>query len=364
MRIGIITQPLRYNYGGILQNFALQTVLKRMGHEVVTLDGEVKTKYTLKRKLIIFLRNLILSLRDKNNKILGVLSFQTTNEILSQNLNSFIRKYIKVEKISNYKVGGFDALVVGSDQVWRPIYSNLDEAFLEFAQEDDNILKIAYAASFGSDAWEYSDAETIKYAQLAKKFNAISVREESGVFLCEKYLNMPSCHVLDPTMLLTKEDYIEILNIKNVENKAGDIFYYFLDKNQYKQRVIKEIEKSLNKPSFTVNSRVENINAPLYERIQPPVEQWLRAFYDASFIVTDSFHGSVFSLLFNKPFILIANKERGLARFISLFTQLNIVDRIIEEGSKINIELFIKEPNVNLSRLKENSYKFLNKYFA
>lgn len=362
MRIGIVTQPLRYNYGCILQNYALQLVLKRMGHQVVTLDGEVKTKHTLKRKLFILARNFFLFLRDGNKKILGIIPFQTTDEILSQNLNDFIRNNINKQKLSSYRANKFDALIVGSDQVWRPSYSNLEEAYLEFAK-NDNILKIAYAASFGSDSWEYSLKETIKYAKLAKLFDAISVREESGIVLCEKYLNVNCCQVLDPTMLLTKEDYILNMDILSVEKSQGEIFYYFLDDNGFKQNVVNRISLIFGKKSFTVNSKVENVKARIDERIQPPIEKWLRAFHDAFFIVTDSFHGCVFSLLFNKPFILIANKKRGLARFYSLFNQLNIVNRIVEEGSDFKIECFLKEPNVDLSILRQKSYNFLNKYF-
>ena len=107
MRIAIITQPLRYNYGGILQNFALQTVLKAMGHKVVTLDSEVKGKQNVSRKIFKFLRGIFLFLRDSKGRFLGIYTYQTASEKRSQNTIMFIRKYINVCSLKYYNENDF-----------------------------------------------------------------------------------------------------------------------------------------------------------------------------------------------------------------------------------------------------------------
>ena len=359
MNIGIITQPLRYNYGGILQNFALQIVLKRLGHQVTTLDGEVKITNNFKRRIINIVKSFLLFFRDKRGRILGIIPYRTTHELLSINTNKFIRQYINSKKISSFREVDYDVLIVGSDQVWRPSYSNLDEAYLDFVKNNKNIVKIAYSASFGSDIWEYSNEETIKYSQLIKLFDAVSVREESGIHLCRKYFNVDAIHVLDPTMLLNKEDYIKELNIENVEQSQGTLFYYFLDNDISKMDILKYVENELKIIPFTVNSKIESNNASIHEQIQPPVENWLRAFYDAEFIITDSFHGSVFSMLFNKPFIVIANKKRGLARFklLDIFHQEH---RLIYSDNLSKIDIDTSLPNINLDEMRKKSYSYLS----
>ena len=121
-------------------------------------------------------------------------------------------------------------------------------------------------------------------------------------------------------------------------------------------------EKQLN--IVRVNSKVEDITAKLEERIQPYVEQWLCGFYDADFVVTDSFHACVFSIIFNKPFIVCGNKKRGSARFLSLLSSFNLLDRYITDGINLS-EVLDKtidwsEINKKKENLKSFSWSFLN----
>lgn len=358
MRIGIITQPLRYNYGGLLQNFALQTILTQMGHEVITLDGEVKTTKTKKYVFYNFLKKAFSLFVDKDGRFLHIWKHEFTTDILSKNTRCFIDKYIKVKKIGHPKEVDYDALIVGSDQVWRPSYSNLDEAFLSFAKKWKKVKRVAYAASFGSEVWEYSEEETIKCKRLVSLFDAVSVREKSGVTLCKNFFGIDALHVLDPTLLLFKEDYFKILSLDCIKKSDGNLFYYFLDPNNLKIDLLQKAEKELGLKAFTVNSKVEDTTASLENRIQPPVEKWLRAFIDASFVVTDSFHGCVFSLIFNKPFMVIANSKRGRSRFESLLEMTHQQFRLID-GSVDSFKKFLEYPNVDLSAIKKYSIDFL-----
>lgn len=361
MKIGILTQPLQYNYGGLLQNFALQTILKRMGHNVVTLNVPYKSNGNFKDKAVDIIKKILEAFTFPNGKVLGLINFQSTSKILAQNTQRFIDNHIVYTPFKSPRNQDFDALIVGSDQVWRPMYADLEKTFLGFAKGWKNVIRIAYAASFGSDIWEYTDEETKYVTELACLFDAISVRESSGVELCKNKLGVDACHVLDPTMLLKQEDYISILNLNTIPKSKGELFYYYLDYSKEKENAKNVVSDKLNLKSFTVNSRVEDVNASIFERIQPPVEKWVRAFMDAKFVITDSFHGTVFSIIFNKPFVVLGNKKRGLARFNSLLSLFGLNDRLIniDEIYKIDYNKMLLVPNANINELYNFSLNFL-----
>lgn len=364
MKIGILTLPLHTNYGGILQAYALQTVLERMGHEVVVIDTpNIKSSpslWTIGKRIIKKLlgRRVSLFLEKKYNKEFP---------IISQYTQLFVDKYIHRKVVNTpeeLQEDDFDAIVVGSDQIWRPIYyKNIENAYLAFAK-DWNIKRIAYAASFGTDEWEYTPQQTARCGELLRMFDAVSVREASGVGLCMEHFGVEAMHVLDPTMLLNREDYIKLIESSQTPKSKGTMLNYILDETPEKKALIEQIAKDKNLKPFRVNSRVEDHSAPLNERIQPSVEQWLRGFYDAEFVVTDSFHACVFSILFGKPFVVIGNKERGMTRFNSLLEIFDIKDRIVDNLKDVHtiINTPIDWCKVNQIRtgLKIISVDFLN----
>ncbi|WP_165470899.1 polysaccharide pyruvyl transferase family protein, partial [Klebsiella pneumoniae] len=153
------------------------------------------------------------------------------------NHDKFIDKYIERTEELDYssfkayfEINKYDAIFVGSDQVWRPKYApHLNSYFLGFLDIDSKTKKISYAASFGSDEWEYSPEQEYECKNLAKRFDAISVRESLAVDMCNDHFDVAAQHVLDPTMLLTKEDYIELFKDKNLPDNNGKIFNYTLD---------------------------------------------------------------------------------------------------------------------------------------
>lgn len=336
MKIGILTLPLHTNYGGILQAYALQTVLERIGHEVVVIDTpNVKSApslFTLAKRLV----KRLLGYR------VGVFSEWKHNRvypIISQHTQPFVDKYIHrrvVNSPNELRANEFDAIIVGSDQVWRPkYYGKIEDAYLAFAK-GWHIKRIAYAASFGTDDWEYTPEQTKTCGELLRMFDAVSVREASGVQLCKEHFGVEAQHVLDPTMLLAKEDYIRLVETADVPKSKGTLLNYILDDSPEKRALIEWVAKEKGLVPFRVNSRIEDHAAPLEERIQPPVEQWLRGFYDAEFVVTDSFHACVFSILFGKPFVVVGNKERGMARFESLLKLFGLEDRLISSIEDYN----------------------------
>lgn len=333
MRIGILTLPLHTNYGGILQAYALQTVLERMGHRVVVLGKLKYSKLPLWKMPLSYSKRICKKyfLGEKSVKIFYEQWFNKTYPIISQNTQRFIDNYIHYvtpDSLNSLNSNDFDVIVVGSDQIWRPKYfSNIENAYLKFAQ-NWNIKRVAYAVSFGTDHWEYTPIQTDKCRNLAHKFDAVSVRESSAVFLCQKYFGIKAQHVLDPTMLLDKKDYISLFEVARTPKSYGNLLVYLLDETPEKNELVNNVAKEKGLTPFRVNSLVENHNAPIEKRIQPPIEQWLRGFYDAEFVVTDSFHACVFSIIFGKPFIAYGNENRGLSRFDSLLQLFSLEDRL------------------------------------
>lgn len=373
MKIGILTLPLNSNYGGVLQAYALQTVLKRMGHDVleVELKKNLRWQYPPLWKIPLsfgkrFLFKYIV--RRKNQKILLERYERKIYPLLVHDILEFISKYIKQFKVDKFIdcKGKFDAFVCGSDQIWRYKYylffeGDIANVYLKFLG-DDSCKRIAYAASFGTDNWEYPAKETAECKNWIQKFDAVSVREETGVKLCSTYYDIKAKHVLDPTMLLSKDDYVDLIEKSDVPKSTGNLFCYILDNTDEKMNVVKNIEKQRHLSSFFMNGDCGNWTEDLEKRIQPPVESWLRAFYDSEFIVTDSFHACVFSILFHKQFLVIGNKERGLARIYSLLSMFGLEDRLTSDtGLDINRMKTIDYDRVDeiLAKHREESRTFL-----
>lgn len=372
MKIGIITLPLHNNYGGILQAYALQTILQRMGHDAIVIDKSRFIKLPIlsfNRYKVYFKRLILKIISDRNLAVKWDKKYNDDMAAISINTYPFLLKYInRIEANHNYsniQHNDFDAFVVGSDQVWRPGYFGgniISCAYLSFTTGWD-VKRISYAASLGTDEWEYTNEMTIQCKELIKFFNAISVRESSAVKLLEDHFGISALHVLDPTMLLNVNDYIKLFKEVNTPQSQGTLMCYILDENKDKSDVISCIEQTLHLTTFSTNSKYEVANAPLEERIQPPVETWLRGFYDAEFVITDSFHACIFSILFEKPFIVYGNKNRGLTRFSSLLSIFGLENRIITNSQ--DALHIMKQPinwefvNMKKKEWQEKSYNFL-----
>ena len=376
MKIGILTQSLYTNYGGLLQAFALQSFLKQMGHEVRTVDRPI-SKIPLLIKVLSIVKRLFIRIFFRKSTPIRVWPTSKERKIISQHTNRFVKENIVTtekidtwEKFSLLKKHGFEAYVVGSDQVWRPIFSpGVTHYFLDFLDKDDKVKRIAYAASFGVDNWEFSSKQTAQCAALAKSFDAISVREDSAVKLCKEYLGVDGIHVLDPTMLLTKEDYIKLVKKDNIPKIKGTLMTYVLDKSSDKKEIIQKVAEELNLIPFSVMPNKTFLEAGkenIEDYIFPPVTEWIRGFMDADYIVTDSFHGTAFSIIFNKPFISIGNAGRGMTRFTSLLKMFGLEERLILSSEELIIEkihtpIDFAQVNQLLKTEQQRAYKFLDK---
>lgn len=384
MKIGILTQPLHNNYGGLLQNYALQQILIRLGHKVETIDhGSPEPSFIhhfLADKTAEFLSK-VLRLKTKVNNYYPTCEEQA---VINQHTQYFIDKYILHTPVytskQNFRIditsNQYDAYVVGSDQCWRPKYNRLwiEEMFLGFAEKQDAIKRIAYAASFGTSDWEYSQELTKICSNLVKKFDFVSVREVSGVNLCKDYLGVDAVQVLDPTMLLKREDYEKIVKEEKEPQSKGSLFHYILDPSDEKRSFIQNVANKHNLSPFTIMPKYQkgnrtrlDVKTHMEDCIFPSVTCWLRGFMDAKMVIVDSFHGAVFAIIFNKPFWVIGNSKRGNARFESLLDMFELKDRmitpedVVDWGKRINWkrvnEIRVRELNRSVNLLKKSLTK-------
>lgn len=365
MRIGIFTLRLSSNYGGILQAYALQQVLRNIGHDVFTIRDQRLNRYW--QLPLRYAKRFVLKyiLRKQNAiDVFYEIHQRKIIPIITKQTQLFINKHIREEELSVVKKynNTIDAIIVGSDQVWRPKYvGNIEHAYLSFTN-GWNIKRISYASSFGTDKWEYNVRQNKKAKELVNKFDAVSVREVSGVYLCEKYLDINAAHVLDPTMLLDASHYVSLIGEEFSEEIKEDLFVYVLDKDETSIMIEQHICNFFGYEPFY--SSTDNPSAKLEDRVASRIETWLHSFLSAKFILTDSFHACVFSILFNKPFVVYGNIGRGLSRFDSLLQTFNLEDRCISSYTD-RIDTILNTPiewdQINnileIERIK--SFKFL-----
>ncbi|GEN29585.1 MurB family protein [Halovibrio variabilis] len=370
-KVAILTQPLGHNYGGILQAYALQTYLKKLGCEVETLDRRAPEveQVSVKPHVLNLARLLLGRIKSiptakKQARVLEELArFRDDRITMSSKItgDQELREY--------YRGRNFDAFIVGSDQVWRPRYSPcIPNFFLDFLDDIESPAKrIAYAASFGINEWEYSSELTEKCKSLAQEFDAISVRESSAVDLCKEMLGVSAEFLVDPTLLLEPAEYEPLINECGENANAGCVLSYVLDPAPEKHSIAANVGNSLGITVFSIkpkHSVAQVRTKDFYKCRFPSVESWLQAFQGANFIVTDSFHGAVFSILFNKPFIAVGNPVRGMARFESLLSQFGLSDRLVESPLEVTPELVhnkIEWDSVNIRRaaLANMGHQFL-----
>ena len=374
-KVGIVTLHAITNYGGILQCYALQTILERMGYDVEKIERR-RWRKPLSRlqKLFIYPFRIFKKKVLKQPCVIKLEEHQYEKAMLQYDRAKytmpFIDKYIHRRQVFSYselKANDYLALVVGSDQIWRPQYArnanaDIRDAYLNFAKDWD-VKRLAYAASFGTDECEYTEKEKNDCSVLLKKFDAVSVRETSGITLCELMGRNDVCQVIDPTLHLDKDDYIKLIP-KDYPLSKGDLMCYVLDKSEDACAIIDYIAEKNRLTPFEVIalSDTESNEEGFY---QPPVEKWLKGFVDAKFVVTDSFHACVFSILFGKPFVVLANLERGVARYQTLLKMFGLENRLIYhfDAKAINVILQSEfKPNMrNLEEERGRAKEYLNK---
>ena len=373
MKIGVLTLPLVNNYGGILQAYALQSFLRDAGYDVEVIQQIRPARYRsdftqLIDKLTFGLRPIKL----QNGDIISRKKWLRLLEEVSSEPKRFINERLCLSEklyvegdLDDVNRLGFDVVVVGSDQVWRRDYvSKIQSYFLDFL-DNSQTRKVAYAASFGTADWQYDEKVTAECKNLLKSFKSVSVREKSAVSMCHKYLGITPFLAVDPTLLVDPKHYVKL---SGAHPKERHLCSYVLDESDMLAAEVNRIadDHSLKIVSpMPKNKFTKAGESKLNDCKFGTVEDWVSAFHQADYVITDSFHGTVFSILFNKPFISYVNRQRGASRFESLLGELGLSSRMVyclEELKSVGLdgnEIDWTAVNKFLSQWRRKSRDFL-----
>lgn len=303
MKISILTFSKELNNGAVLQCYALCLFLKSLGHNVSVIDIQLR------------------SCKSFKSKVLDIYQWFL--------FRKFYKKYIpfskKVKRISDLKLVNTDSdlFIVGSDQVWNPdITRRLSPEVYFFNFLPDNVKRISYAASFGTDVWKW---EAIKdnIKELLHKFAYISVRERSGVDICKVSFGVDATYVCDPTILL--ENYDEICGMYDTSKQNNDLLYFkIIRNNRLEEDVLSfAIQKGMTAHSIRDRRKKKGFKYTPYTT----VPMWLNLIRYSSFVVTDSFHATVFCILFHKQFLALPSQPDRSSRHLDLLTELGLKSR-------------------------------------
>lgn len=331
MKVAIVTFPCWGNYGGMVQGFALKSAIDKLGF-----NGYFLTPYRSKNRSNAFV-SAIKRIKYYIKMISAIMHSKYEDFILRHSQYSCIirfRNFAFKDEISIYEntLGEMISFVVGSDQVWRlsctKMFKPQSYFFLPYASKSVRMRSISYAASFGIDEWEGDRDLTTQCQNLLRDFKAVSVREFSGVRICKEVFDVDAIQMPDPTLLANLEDYERAITSEKTRVPKSPYFAsYVLDDSAEASQLLDEVEKSTGLyhqrllPKSTARKR--------YDRFYCTVAQWLRYLRDCDAVVTDSFHGCVFSIIYNKPFVCLGNVGRGSARFDTLFQVFGLEDRLV-----------------------------------
>lgn len=365
-RILIQTLDIRSgNYGCALQALALQATVRKLGHDAVTVL--TRRHYSmagvpLSEKSYKFI-NKVLPKRFVRSRYINEGRRAPFEEFINRNVSTHISS-LPPSPSDLKALNNFGAYIVGSDQVWREEYAEIPSNLFNYVTSTDPKL-ISYAASFGRDDFSLSELKVLqKYSSLASRFRAVSVREKSGVAICEKVWGQKAVHVIDPTLLLEPEDYRAIVATSPPPNNfdGPGVFEYVLDKTDRTAAYSNQIMSLLGLDSSAlVKYATDEDHDKSHQQKRairvPSVEEWINNIDKASFVVTDSFHGCCFAILFNKPFIALGNPERGQARFTSLLSIFGLEHRLVSSPEDLPalVKEEIKWDEVNAALVHERS---------
>lgn len=351
MKTAIVTIHGYFNHGNRLQNYALQTALKKMGAEVSTWVVSRDTN---------LLRRCVNKYTQRVNNTRKLKSWQEI--VREKNFKAFSDRYIathffyqKDGKIPMGEDGDTDVFVVGSDQVWNPLFwwggsnsSDLHNCCLAFTSKK----KVSYAASFGIP--ELPEEWKIRMEPLLSEFDKLSVREQEGKRILRK-MGIESEVVLDPTMLLTAQEWREVESTE-VDEEAAYALMFFL--GQQPETVKRKVRENAQMAGQTVIDLMDP-KCPYYTK---GPDTFLELIDKAAIVYTDSFHASVFSILFHTPFVVFARQNSNCAdmssRITTLLSSLELDSRISSENTFAVFKDF-RDVDKKLAAVKARSIKFL-----
>ena len=387
MKVGIITFHKVNNYGAVLQAYALQKSIQKLGCQCDIIDYSRKNL----RDVLLWQKNKLNCLLKGSRDHQGYSNFEfinmfiTTiffnNKVVAKRFEAFRKRYNTSRPVGSDTVkqlnSEYDLFISGSDQVWNCGRVILDKSyFLDFVEQDEK--KGSYAASFGIK--KIPDKYVADYKSLLSKYKYLSVREAAGADLITELIHRNATVVLDPTLLFKKEEWSDLIGKKQKSNDI--IVLYMLEYSENLLMFARELSKSTNCPIRLLN---KPYNHKITEecRIDVGPMEWLEEIYNAKYVVTNSFHGVAFSINFNKNFFVEIAGERIRGAMGSrieailntfglegrLISQNSQDDRKFENGSNIEDDSNLRDNGINninfnkinlkLSELRLDSMRYL-----
>ena len=352
------------NYGSILQAYATQYVIEQLGFNCEIIDYQYPNSWQFERGTKYF----PLTWKNKIAKLLGMSPMWRRRN----KLDKFIKQYMRLSPPYNSPESlekaapQYDIYMTGSDQVWNPYHTKGDPSFfLHFAKGK---RKVAYAASFAKNSL-HEEYKPI-YRNLLKDYQSISVRETGGCRIVKELIDRDVPVVLDPTLLLTGEQWGEFVDkimkkdgYKNWKYILVYMLNYAVDPSPVIYKIIEKIQKETGLPVISIG-KLDDRKIKKYKKIEDAgIFEFLQLFRNASYVVTSSFHGTAFAVNFGKPFYSIIGID-GDERQSTLLKQLGLqqcVLRINEDIDKLIIKKSYNLQNENLIFLRKKSIEYLYK---
>lgn len=311
MKVSIITYHDEDNYGATLQAYASYRAVKELGHTPEIINLHMRHKDSLPSKILFALKRL------------------RFNSFRKKNMPNKTRLYTSVEQLRNNPPES-DVYLVGSDQTWNPTISKEYALayFLDFGKEEQK--RISYASSFGTSTWVESEvAKKDKVGELLSRFSTLLVREDKAVEICKNEFGLEAKQVLDPVLLFPS--YPELTG--KIKQTNDIVIYKILNDSEFYSRAV-ELGQHFGCDVRSIGSmrRPKGIKTAYPERI----EKWISNIASAKYVFTDSFHGTVLSLLYHRQFVVYVGDKRKMSRITSLLSLVGLTDRIFSKEDSLN----------------------------
>lgn len=336
------------NYGSVLQTFATQKVLERLGHECIVIQYNYRNNAFFEK------------LGRKRNRF-KVWQLKYIPFLKSAKLERFRRKFFNFSKpfedyseLKAHNWDSFDAFIAGSDQIWNTKYVFGDPAFLlEFAPTDKRRISLSSSFALKTLPNEYRSV----FKRELEKFSSLSVRENNGVGIINNDLGIdrPVKVTLDPTLLLNNNDWFNLIPRSSLKKEKPYILVYLknyaFDPRPYIFRVIEYYNKSLNADVVVLEGHRElnGLNCPFIDANRSSIPEFIDLFANADLVITSSFHGTAFALNFGRPLVSVVPDDDGDDRQSSLLRSVGVEESIV----KIGKELSTIKPHYDTKKVSE-----------
>ena len=344
MRVGILTFHTAHNYGAMLQTFALKRTCEKLGYKTNVIDYNPN-----------YIRDQYQYFKPKKNI--------KSNLLIMMNLRGNILKNKRFERFKNqyfdkkpFNEGSYDAILYGSDQIWNPNIANgFDPVF--FGKHDIRTRKnVAYAASVGKSNFDESESCTFK--RLVENFDAVSVREESSAKWLQSLVGQPIEVVLDPTLLTCREDWRDVM--VHPRHSGKYILIYEVSPFPETFTVAKALSEKTGIPIVRILYTRTKLHYGYKTLNNLGPREFLGWIHDAEYVVTSSFHGTAFSLLFEKNFYTIPHHSYA-SRMVDLLNKLDLSDRLVQTFPKSILNIDYKKVGEKLLKEQEKSLAYITK---